>query len=300
MSKAIVNMMNWQISVYDDKYSLSGTADNHKKIGRNAFISRTSRLVNYAFESNQLTYETRNTIYICKLKYMLTHPYKNSSLEYKIMLSHRADRSNSIIDRIISASAKLSLEKDKECKESENLSKYTDFDYNTIDYSDDTLLQEIKELQAIGQKEIQEYIHAEEERLIQIAKKYEDCIYLEVSNIACGDKLAYHLGDYVGIINPEIHVGTFQDSILYINCDIKEEENSLDFRYFPNTSKHSLETYSWSDNIKQAVIKNLCSHEIRFNNKEIEVGTLKIFTPDGHRQGLISPDCYNGKSIFNI
>ena len=26
----------------------------------------------------------------------------------------------------------------------------------------------------------------------------------------------------------------------------------------------------------------------------------KSFSPKGHRQGLISPDCYNGKSVFSM
>lgn len=43
--------------------------------------------------------------------------------------------------------------------------------------------------------------------------------------------------------------------------------------------------------------------EVTKNGKKeieaIEKADEKVFTPEGHRQGLISPDCYNGKSILS-
>ena len=60
-----------------------------------------------------------------------------------------------------------------------------------------------------------------------------------------------------------------------------------------------METYSWSDNIKNAVIKNECAYPIRFNGEVIEPGATKLFTLKTHSQGLISPDCYNGKSMLD-
>ena len=61
-----------------------------------------------------------------------------------------------------------------------------------------------------------------------------------------------------------------------------------------------METYSWSDNIKQAVIKNQKGYSLIFNHEEIAPGETKVFTPVTHRQGLFSPDCYNGKSLFTM
>ena len=61
-----------------------------------------------------------------------------------------------------------------------------------------------------------------------------------------------------------------------------------------------METYSWSDNIKQAVIKNQKGYSLIFNHEEIAPGETKVFTPVTHRQGLFSPDCYNGKSLFTV
>ena len=131
---------------------------------------------------------------------------------------------------------------------------------------------------------------------MEIAKKYDDCIYIEVSKISSGDNLAYHLGDDCGIVKPYIHVGMFQDSVLYMKYRQDEEDTALDFRYFPKGTL--METYSWSDNIKQAVIKNMKGYSIFFNEQEVLPGETKIFTPEGHVQGLISPDCYNGKSAL--
>ena len=61
-----------------------------------------------------------------------------------------------------------------------------------------------------------------------------------------------------------------------------------------------METYSWSDNIKQAVIKNQKGYSLNFNHEEIAPGETKVFTPVTHKQELFSPDCYNGKSLFTM
>ena len=42
MDKATVNMTNWELYVYEDHYSLSGTADNHPMLGKNTYVSRAS------------------------------------------------------------------------------------------------------------------------------------------------------------------------------------------------------------------------------------------------------------------
>lgn len=90
----------------------------------------------------------------------------------------------------------------------------------------------------------------------------------------------------------------FQDSVLYMKYARENDPCSLDFRYFPKGWGDIMETYSWSDNIKIAVIKNDTGDSLRFNNVDIPIGETKVFTPEGHRQGLVSPDCHNGKSIF--
>lgn len=302
MSKPTVNMTNWQLYVYGDQYSLSGTADNHPSLGKNVYVSRTSSLENYTFEDEVLTYETRNTIYVCPLKYMNTRPYGNVVFEHIEELTHQADKSESIIDKIIAATAKLSIQEiKKEYEDPKIRTAYYDDVYKiTGDYSNDVFLNHIIELQIQGQDEIAKLKQKENERLISIACKYEDCVYIEVSNVGGGSLLAYHLGDYTGVVKPVLHSGMFQDSVLYMKYASEEDPCSLDFRYFPRGWEDIMETYSWSDNIKTAVIKNDTSYSISFNRVEIPVGETKFFKPDSHRQGLISPDCYNGKSIFTM
>lgn len=147
--------------------------------------------------------------------------------------------------------------------------------------------------------EIEEKLQEDCKRLINIACNYEDCVYIEVSDVGDGSLLAYHLGDYTGVVEPMVNVGMFQDSVLYMKYAREESPSSLDFRYWPMGMGDTMKTYSWSDNIKYAVIKNDTKNLLWFNKVEIPIGETKVFTPAGHKQGLISPDCYNGKSIFS-
>lgn len=278
MKKATVNMSEWELYIYNGEYNLSGIADNHPTIGRNQFVGYTSSLQRFDFENDVLTYETRNTIYICPLKYMQTKPYFNVVTEYKEKLMKQDNVSDSILDKIIAASARLALEKEL----------------------NDDFVQHILEVTKDGKAELEAMKIADDNRMIEIAKKYEDCIYIEISNVDAGDKLAYHFGDHVGTIDPEIHSGMFQDSILYMKYAETEDDEELDFRYFPKGLGVYMETYSWSDNIKHAVIKNICDFVIVFNNEEVASGETKVFTPENHVEGLFRPDCYNGKSVFRI
>ena len=270
MDKQKVNMTDWELNVYNNRYKLSGVAEYHPRLGRNAYVAYTSDLVEYSFEKDILVYETLNTIYICPLKYMRTDLYVDLLLKYKEELVHMADNSDDCLNRIIAASAKLATKKDL----------------------DDDLVKHIVALTEIGQHEIAEKQRIENERLISIANQYEDSIYLEVSNIGTGNKLAYHLGDYHGIVEPCLHSGMFRDSILYMKYRKHEDDCAMDFRYFP-MGFGSMETYSWSDNIQKAVIKNDMQDVIIFNQEEIAPNETKIFTQKTHKQGLVSPDCYS-------
>ena len=266
MSKAIVNMTDWELYVYEERYNLSGRADHHPALGKNIYVARTTSMVNYSFEEDVLTYETRNTIYVCPLKYMSPQPYRNV-VERRIKeLVHQADGSDSILDKIVAASAKLSiLNSEKKANK----------------YAKDVFLKHVIELQTLGQQEIAELKQREQNRLIGLACKYENSIYLEVSNVNCGDLLAYHLGDCSGVVEPRLHSGMFQDSILYMKYAGEEDPCSLDFRYFPKGWEDTMETYSWSDNIETAVIKNDTDDKLWFNGEEILPGETKQFTPEG-------------------
>lgn len=97
MSKATVNMTNWELYVCEEHYILSGTADNHPALGKNTYVSRTSSLVDYTFTDDVLIYETRNTIYVCPLKYMITWPYRNVVVRYSECVHMKGNKlSNSL------------------------------------------------------------------------------------------------------------------------------------------------------------------------------------------------------------
>lgn len=278
MEKATVNMKNWKLRIKEGNYNLSGIADNHPRLGKEVYIGYTSYLIKYTLEDDILTYETRNTIYICPLKYIAE------------------------VDDIVKEGI---------------LKEY----YENLEFKE-----RLSELMMIGRREIEEEKKKQEEHLLEVAKKYEDCIYIEMKQIADGDKLAYNIGGKAGIIKPKKHISDSQDSILYMRYSKGEEEVSLDFRYWPmedrddipvfvkNDEGHFVEvprerkvkekqevvTYSWSDNIKRAIIKNDSDILIEFNGENIAIGETKVFTQDRHVEGLLSPDCYNGKSIFSL
>lgn len=259
MEKTVVNMSEWELHVWNEEYRLSGIADRHPLLGKNVYIGHTSRLEQYSFEEDILTYETENTIYKCPLKYMNTEPYLNVDSKYKKKLTKRDEASDSILDKIIAATARLSMGVEL----------------------DNEFVAHILKVTETGKAELEAMKKAEDERLIAIAKQYEDCIYIEVSNIDAGDKLAYHIGNECGTIESSIHVGMMQDSILYTKYG--EKGVLFDFRYFPKWD--SMQPYCWSINIKQAVIKNISDCPIRFSEETtafgeiIEPGETKIFTP---------------------
>ena len=266
MSKQNVNMTKWSLDIYGNEYNLSGVADKHPKLGNNVFVAYTSYLIDANLKDDVLVYETKNTIYHCPLKYMKKDAYKNMSTVF--VESYKNYEKNKILDDIIKASIEISFEE----------KEMSDFANNIL------------RLIEVGSKEIEDMKRTEKERLEGIVKEYPDSVYLEVSNINNGSVLAYNIKDKIGLCEPDVHIGMFQDSVLYMVRQI------IDFRYFPDYD--SLTTYSWSDNIKQAVIKNMKSFPITFNDEEINPGEIKIFSKNTHKQELISPDCVTGKSIL--
>ncbi|MBO5371538.1 MAG: hypothetical protein J6A75_02345 [Lachnospiraceae bacterium] len=275
MNKKIVQMKEWELYVYNEKYKLSGRADEHPVLGRNVYVAYTSSVETFELKDDILIYETKNTIYQCPLKYIDINPYKAVTEEYKKQLTHRADKAGNCLDRIIAATAKIANGMGEE----------------------DMFAKHILELASVGRKEMEEKVIAENNRLQKIVKQYENSVYIEVSSIECGDKMAYHLGNDLGIVIPHLNCGMFQNSILYMKYATEEDACALDFRYFPK-GLNTMETYSWSDNIELAVIKNVRNETIVFNGTKILPEETLVFTPDTHRQGLISPDCYNGKSAL--
>ena len=122
------------------------------------------------------------------------------------------------------------------------------------------------------------------EEIKDVLDQYEDCIYIIVKRIHVGDILYYHIGDKYGEIEPDRHIGLFQDSILYLEHSA-DYETIVDFRYWPRG--RSMETYSWSDNIRTAILKNNKDCDIIFNDVVIHQGQTKVFSADSHRQMLL-------------
>ena len=252
MKKQVVNMSNWELNIYDNEYNLEGVGDYHPRLGKDAYISYTTKVEKCYLEDDVLGYETKNTIYLCPLKYMIAKPYGSVTISDKEEMMKRADESDFLLDKIIAAGAYISMDKAEE----------------------NELAKQIVELQKVGREELKEKQEAENKRLIEIVKGYEDAVYIEVSQVSTGSIMAYHFGEYVGVIQPEIHAGMIQNSILYLE-KIKEDFD-IDFRYFPNGNL-IMETYSWSDNIKNVVIKNVRKDTIKYNTTEIESGETKVF-----------------------
>lgn len=245
-------MQEWELYVYEGRYNLSGIADKHQRLGKRVYVRHTSKLIDYSLEDDILIYETKNTIYRCPLKYMSKYPYNNVVVEYKIQLVNRVNDKSNILDRIIAVAALISLRNHDENLESEK-------ELQNESCAVDELFHHITTVQMEGYREIEELENKFEEHLIAVAKSYEECIYIEVSNINVGNKLAYNICGCTGTIEPMIHSGMFQDSILYMQYQKDEATPGLDFRYFPKGDSDTIETYSWSDNIRNAVIKNDCT-----------------------------------------
>lgn len=252
MKKQIVNMSNWELNIYDNEYNIEGVADYHPRLGKDAYISYTTKVEKCYLDEDILGYETKNTIYLCPLKYMSTKPYGNVMTSDKEEMMKRADASDFLLDRIIAASVYIAMDKAEE----------------------NEFAKHIVELQKVGQEELKDREKRENERLIEFVKGYEDAVYIEVTQVSTGSVMAYHIGDCVGVIQPEIHAGMIQDSILYVK-KIKED-CTLDFRYFPNGNL-TMETYSWSDTIKNVVIRNVKKDTIKFNTTTIEPGEMQVF-----------------------
>lgn len=114
-------------------------------------------------------------------------------------------------------------------------------------------------------------------RLIEVVSNYEDSIYLEIAAVQCRNVLAYHIGRHKGVLEPKLHCGMNRDSVFYTKDNSDDDSCNLDFRYFIQPYSNSMDTYSWSENIKHAVIKNATGYLLSFNNVDIPAGETMIF-----------------------
>lgn len=191
MSK--VNLTRWRLFTYDDKWYLSGIADNHPVLGRNISIGRTSHILKATLENDVLYAITGNNEYVCPLKYM------------------NINKGNFVIE---------DTEVDSVC--STLYSLWVNIIEGTKTPETDRLLKLVDE----GSKELEEQTEMYEKSVLQRVKQEEACLYIEFNNLYEGIA-AYNIQNNTGIIYPYVHSGMFQDSVLYM------ERGIVDFRYFP-------------------------------------------------------------------
>lgn len=117
-------------------------------------------------------------------------------------------------------------------------------------------------------------------------------LYLE---LGAGGIVSVHFKHTDGVhrISSRCHSGMFVDSYLYTLAGV------VDFRHYAFTNGE-VSTYHMSDSIKRLVVNNIGSRPVTIDKKVYESGTtITCVTEENHPEGLVSPDAFNGKSVFN-
>ena len=278
-----IDLYNWQLWFAEGEYRLSGIAEYYPDYGKDCSIHGTSTIQDITLENDILRVETKHSVYSCPLKYMKFEPYGNLTFDAMDEWSHFADGSDDPVKKIVAVSAKMRIklgghrwkEGEMEFRGRKEKMPYLE-KIKPEAVEEDDFFKYIADLQIIGQKELKKREEDKNNRLLKIVKGYGDSIYLEVDDGDNPGKLAFYIEGEAGIIKPEGHTGMVQDSVLYIKYP-EGDSSYIDFRYFPKGWGSIMETYSWSENIKQAVIKNAGEKRITFNEVQIKPGETKVF-----------------------
>ena len=137
---------------------------------------------------------------------------------------------------------------------------------------EDELFKHVTALQITGQDELKARAKEDEDRILETVRRYDNSIYLEVSDADNPRKLAYHIGEESGLIEPMV----LSNSYMYQKRS-GESDPYLNFRYFPRGLGASMETHIWTDIIKQAVIHNEGERVLSFDEHEIKPGETGLF-----------------------
>lgn len=91
----------------------------------------------------------------------------------------------------------------------------------------------------------------------------------------------------------DCHVGMFQDSVLVRKYGL------ADYRYFPYPCR--METYHASSGIKRLVIENVGKETVEVDRKRYLPGVVErtAMTGESYQEGLLSPDCVDGKCMLS-
>ncbi|MBO5388909.1 MAG: hypothetical protein J6A59_12360 [Lachnospiraceae bacterium] len=263
----ILNLTNWsllKLNDYAGEYiALSGIVDNHPRLGSNIRISHTSDILSVEYINDDLICHTRNSIYRCSKKYMQTDNICITSLSNS--KTEIAELYNWYCKLCIYLSRKL---KSKAIQIEPSLKRIR------LKAQEKEQFNSVIELLAIGKKELVAKLIEYENKLIEEASKYNDCIFMDVTSIGSGSKLAFNINGNTGILNPKLHVGNFRDSIIYGVYD--KDKEYIDFRYFVDIM--GMSPYSWSENIKTLIVHNSKGRDVFIYGNVIHANETKKFS----------------------
>ncbi len=144
-------------------------------------------------------------------------------------------------------------------------------------------------------RKIQEKYPEEKEEIVKerlVNQLINGDLYLEVNSNGF-EGVYFKYNDKVFRLRCSVHSGMFSNSHLYKLSGV------VDFRHYEFRCRY-VRTYHFSNTIKRMVVNNISSVEITIDNKSYPVGiSTTDITEDSYSEGLISPDCVDGKSCFN-
>lgn len=251
----VINLSKWKLLNFGDWIGLSGIADKHPKLGNNITVSSTSEIVKVEYEEDGLRCFTKNSVYVCKYKDI---SFEDLHINNKSELDTDAGKLYNKYIRIVLY--KIRNSENCSCKISSNLKDIC------ISQDKKDEFDKILKLATIGEKEYEQKIKKYEEELISKAREHDNCIFIDLTSVSTGGKLAFNINGKTGIINPSVHVGMFDDTVLYTNDE--NEEDGIDFRYYVGFK--DITPYSWTENIEHVVIHNCKGHLITFNGARSE------------------------------
>lgn len=130
-------------------------------------------------------------------------------------------------------------------------------------------------------------------------KSEKGSLYLEFVGNELNEEPYFHRQDVeedipeIYVVKKSVHVGMFQDSVLITDW----EHGLVDYRYFPHGDS-GIETYHWSDGLNSIWVNNTGNRHIDFDGTIVPAKTCAIIKKGNQREGLISPDAVNGKSLL--
>ena len=254
----VINLYNWTL-YGNDVLRLSGICDNHPRLGRLKEIGYTSRIVRAWIDGDYLMAQTRNSLYRCKLNQMRLHGdvlYDELEKAIEKLSEVYSSEVISIVKSEINMFNELLGDKGKEYLQYRTL--------NSVGICDNRENKELDKLKKVVYSEIMKRI-----------ENKDNTLYIDMDNATIG-LCVYNVQGNVGSIDPQIHIGMIQDSVLYLKSDL------VDFRYFPSGFENKIETYSWSDNILHLIVKNSMREGLYFNEQLIEPGEEKEISRETH------------------